>query len=90
MGISLKMSKTAMAGMAFAMGSFWSFLIGVMILYFWCGVIADIFGIIAIAIGAKVWSTEPNRAKAILAFGIIGLVATLLTQVWWYATFGKF
>jgi hypothetical protein len=53
-------------------------------------VLSEIFGIIAIAIGAKVWSTEPGRAKAMIAFGVIGLLCSVLTMVWWYATFGKF
>lgn len=84
------MSRLAMTGMFFGLGSFWSYLIAVIILYFWCGVLSEIFGIIAIAIGAKVWSTEPNRAKPMVAFGLIGLIASLLTMAWWYATFGKF
>jgi hypothetical protein len=84
------MSKLAMTGMFFGLGSFWGYLPAVILLQFWCGVLSEIFGIIAIAIGAKVWSTEPGRAKAMIAFGVIGLLCSVLTMAWWYATFGKF
>jgi uncharacterized membrane protein HdeD (DUF308 family) len=89
MGISFKMSKTAMAGMFFGLGSFWAYIIAMLILQFFCGVFSIIFGIIAIVIAVKVWSTEKNRAKAMLAFGLIGLICTVVTMVAWTVLLGS-
>jgi hypothetical protein len=89
MGISFEMSKTAMAGMACGLGSFFSYMIAMIILQFACGVISLILGIIGAAIALKIWKTEKRRAVPALAFSLIGITCTALTMVVWTIMFGS-
>jgi len=81
MGISLKMSATAMAGMLCAILGFVNFMVGVMLLDPIPGILSFIFGGIGLVIGLIVWKNERNRAKVIVSFSAITLVCSTLVAV---------
>jgi hypothetical protein len=89
MGISFSnMSKTAMAGMAFGLGSFFSYLIAMAILQFFCGIIALILGCIGAVIGFMILKTERQRAIVILIFSLLGVILVVVTIAAWTALIG--